>query len=144
VPVTQVQPNSTGACDASGRDGRQPVGTAGIVWLILIGRTTASGRQAGLGKDRGISSEQDALLGALFFLGYFLFQIPGAWYAEQRSAKRLIFWSLLLWGVLASLTSVIRDIHLPYLDRLLLGVAESVVLPGMLIFLSPNFAAFLA
>ncbi len=81
------------------------------------------------------------MLGALFFLGYFLFQIPAAWYAETRSAKRLMFWSLLLWGVLATLTGMISDIELLYADRFLLGVAESVVLPGMLIFLSHWFTS---
>jgi sugar phosphate permease len=108
--------------------------------LAYVDRANYSiGSAAGLGKDLGITGEQDALLGALFFLGYFLFQIPGAWYAESRSAKRLIFWSLLLWGVLAALTGVLTDIHLLYLDRFLLGIAESVVLPGMLIFLSHWF-----
>jgi sugar phosphate permease len=109
--------------------------------LAYVDRANYSiGSAGGLGHDLGITGEQDALLGALFFLGYFLFQIPGAWYAEKRSAKRLIFWSLLLWGVLASLTGVISDIHLLYLDRFLLGVAESVVLPGMVIFLSHWFS----
>ncbi len=108
--------------------------------LAYVDRANYSiGSAAGLGKDLGITGQQDALLGALFFLGYFLFQIPGAWYAEARSAKRLIFWSLLLWGVLAALTGVLTDIHLLYLDRFLLGIAESVVLPGMLIFLSHWF-----
>ncbi len=109
--------------------------------LAYVDRANYSiGSAAGLAKDLGITGNADALLGALFFLGYFMFQIPGAWYAEQRSAKRLIFWSLLLWGVLASLIGVITDIHLLYLDRFLLGVAESVVLPGMLIFLSHWFS----
>ncbi|HEY6433811.1 MAG TPA: MFS transporter [Acetobacteraceae bacterium] len=108
--------------------------------LAYVDRANYSiGSAAGLGKDLGITGQQDALLGALFFLGYFLFQIPGAWYAESRSAKRLIFWSLLLWGVLAALTGILTDIHLLYLDRFLLGIAESVVLPGMLIFLSHWF-----
>lgn len=108
--------------------------------LAYVDRANYSiGSAAGLGKDLGITGQQDALLGALFFLGYFLFQIPGAWYAESRSAKTLIFWSLILWGVLASLTGVISDIHLLYLDRFLLGIAESVVLPGMIIFLSHWF-----
>jgi len=99
------------------------------------------GSAAGLAKDLDISGRSGALLGALFFLGYFLFQIPAAWYAETRSAKRLIFWSLLLWGALATLTGVITNIDLLYIDRFLLGVAESVVLPGMLIFLSHWFVS---
>lgn len=108
--------------------------------LAYVDRANYSiGSAAGLAHDLGITGQQDALLGALFFLGYFLFQIPAAWYAESRSAKRLMFWSLLLWGVLAALTGVISDIHWLYLDRFLLGVVESAVLPGMLIFLSHWF-----
>lgn len=108
--------------------------------LAYVDRANYSiGSASGLGNDLGITGSQDALLGALFFLGYFLFQIPGAWYAEARSAKKLIFGSLILWGVLASLTGVLTDISLLYAVRFLLGVAESVVLPSMLIFLSHWF-----
>ncbi len=110
--------------------------------LAYVDRANYSiGSAAGLTKDLGITGQAGALLGALFFLGYFLFQIPAAWYAEERSAKRLMFWSLLLWGVLATLTGVIRNIGLLYVDRFLLGVAESVVLPGMLVFLSHWFTS---
>ena len=108
--------------------------------LAYVDRANYSiGSAAGLAKDLHITGNADALLGALFFLGYFFFQIPGAWYAERRSAKRLIFWSLLLWGVLASLIGLISNLYALYLVRFLLGVAESVVLPGMLIFLSHWF-----
>jgi MFS family permease len=108
--------------------------------LAYVDRANYSiGSAGGLSKDLGITGEQDALLGALFFFGYFLFQIPGAWYAETRGAKKAIFLSLLLWGVLASLTGFLHDIRLLYIDRFLLGISESVVLPGMLIFLSSWF-----
>ena len=43
-----------------------------------------------------------SLIGASFFLGYFLFQMPGAIYAERRSVRTSIFWSLIAWGALAS------------------------------------------
>ena len=91
------------------------------------------GAAAGMAADLHISSAQNSLLGSLFFLGYFLFQIPGAAYAQKYSVKRLIFFGLIAWGVLASATGLIADIHLLYLDRFLLGVVESAVLPAMLI-----------
>ncbi len=58
---------------------------------------------AGINSDLGISKGLSSLIGALFFLVYFFFQIfffqiPGAIYAERRSVKRLVFWSLILWG----------------------------------------------
>src|SRR5580704_4949494 len=56
------------------------------------------GAAAGLAETLHITSSQWALLGSLFFLGYFLFQIPGAAYAQKRSARKLIFFALLFWG----------------------------------------------
>jgi sugar phosphate permease len=110
--------------------------------LAYVDRANYSiGSAGGLAGDLGITGQAGALLGALFFLGYFLFQVPAAWYAETRSAKRIMFWSLLLWGVLATLTGLINNVYLLYADRFLLGVAESVVLPAMLIFLSHWFSS---
>lgn len=61
---------------------------------------------AGITEDLGITKGISSLLGALFFLGYFFFQIPGAIYAERRSVRKLIFICLILWGGCASLTGI--------------------------------------
>lgn len=97
------------------------------------------GAAAGMAQDLHIDSSAVSLLGALFFLGYFLFQIPGAAYAERRSAKRLVFWSMIAWGILASATGLISNVPLLFIDRFLLGVVESAVLPALLILLSHWF-----
>jgi len=89
------------------------------------------GAAAGLARTLKISDSESALLGSLFFLGYFLFQIPGAAFAQRRSARILVFIALVSWGILASLTGVIRSFWLLAVDRLLLGVAESFILPAM-------------
>ncbi len=108
--------------------------------LAYLDRANYSfGAASGMAADLKIDAAASSLLGALFFLGYFFFQIPAAMYAERRSAKRLIFWSLILWGLLAAATGLLTDVSLLYIDRFLLGVMESVVLPGMLIFLSHWF-----
>ena len=91
------------------------------------------GAAAGMAKDLHLSAGQNVWLGSLFFLGYFFFQIPGAIYAQRYSAKQLIFFGLIGWGLLASATGLINDINLLYVDRFLLGVVESAVLPAMLI-----------
>src|ERR1700709_1555170 len=84
------------------------------------------GAAAGLATTLHITGSQSALLGSLFFLGYFVFQIPGAAYTRRRSARSLIFVALVTWGTLAALTGVIRQFWLLALDRLLLGVAGSI------------------
>ncbi|MED4224395.1 MFS transporter [Neobacillus cucumis] len=97
------------------------------------------GAAAGLAKDLHITPGTSSLLGSLFFLGYFFFQVPGASYAEKKSAKKLIFWSLILWGCLASATGLITNINLLFVFRFALGVVESAVMPAMLVFLSHWF-----
>ena len=77
---------------------------------------------SGMAEDLNITPGLSSLLGALFFLGYFFFQVPGAIYAEKRSVKKLIFVSLILWGGLATLTGMVSDVYLLVAIRFLLGV----------------------
>lgn len=93
----------------------------------------------GMATDLKITPTMSSLLSSLFFLGYFFFQIPGALYAASRSAKKLIFWSLILWGGLATATGLISNINLLIVIRFALGIVESAVMPAMLIFLSRWF-----
>ncbi|MCO7517077.1 MFS transporter [Pseudomonas guariconensis] len=90
---------------------------------------------SGMADDLHITPALSSLLGALFFLGYFFFQVPGAIYAQKRSVKKLIFVSLILWGGLATLTGMVQDVYLLIGIRFLLGVVEAAVMPAMLIYL---------
>ncbi|EKK5267259.1 MFS transporter [Cronobacter dublinensis] len=94
---------------------------------------------AGINDDLGITKGISSLLGALFFLGYFFFQIPGAIYAERRSVRKLIFICLILWGGCASLTGVVSNIPMLAAIRFILGVVEAAVMPAMLIYISNWF-----
>ncbi|MCK8494955.1 MFS transporter [Spirosoma sp. RP8] len=97
------------------------------------------GAASGMATDLQITPAMSSLLGSLFFLGYFFFQVPGAIYAEKKSAKQLIFWSLILWGGLAMATGIISNVTLLIGIRFALGVVESAVMPSMLLFLSRWF-----
>jgi MFS family permease len=97
------------------------------------------GAASGMAEDLQISPGMSSLLGSLFFLGYFFFQIPGAHYAAHHSTKKLIFWSLILWGGLATATGMVSDVHWLIGIRFMLGVVESAVMPAMLILLSNWF-----
>jgi len=94
---------------------------------------------AGINRDLGISQGLSSLIGALFFLGYFFFQIPGAIYAERRSVKKLVFVSLVLWGGCAALTGIVSNIASLIIIRFVLGVVEAAVMPAMLILISNWF-----
>ncbi len=97
------------------------------------------GAAAGLAKTLHISGYQSSLLASLFFLGYFLPQVPAIALMQRTSARWMIFAALVAWGAFAALTGVIRIYWLLVVDRLLLGVAESFVFPAMLILLTRWF-----
>lgn len=104
--------------------------------LAYLDRANFSfGSASNMAHDLAITPQVSSLLGALFFLGYFFFQVPGAAYAEQKSAKKLVFWSLILWGILAAATGMLSDPYQLMAVRFFLGVVESVVMPAMLVFL---------
>ncbi|HEY1848752.1 MAG TPA: MFS transporter [Opitutaceae bacterium] len=100
-----------------------------------FGIATASGMAASL----GIDGKRSSLLGAMFFLGYFIFQVPGTLLAERMGIRRLVFLCLLLWGAMASLTGWISSIPCLYAVRFTLGAAEAAVLPSMIVYLNRWF-----
>jgi sugar phosphate permease len=97
------------------------------------------GAAAGIAATLNLSNQQVSLLAGLFFLGYFAFQVPGATLAKRYSVRLVVCCCLVSWGVFAACTGVIRQFWLLALDRLLLGVAESMVFPLMLHLLSNWF-----
>ena len=66
------------------------------------------GAAAGMASDLHISAAQSSLLGSLFFLGYFLFQIPGAALCPEIQCQAADFFGLIGWGCLASATGLIK------------------------------------
>jgi sugar phosphate permease len=97
------------------------------------------GAAGGMAADLHISSNMSSLLGSLFFLGYFFFQIPGTIYASRNSARKLIFWSLICWGLSAMATGLINNVKILLFIRFMLGVFESAVFPSMLVLISRWF-----
>ena len=99
----------------------------------------ASGVAGGLADTMGMSASMSSLVLSLFFIGYLALQIPGAAYAERHSAKKLVFWALVLWGGLCSLQGIVTKPWMLATTRTLLGVVESVVFPAMLVYLTHWF-----
>ncbi|MBB5056247.1 sugar phosphate permease [Granulicella aggregans] len=97
------------------------------------------GAAAGLAASLRIDGRQSSLLSALFFLGYFIFQVPGVILARKRSATRLVALSLVAWGSLAAMTGVLHSFWMLALVRFLLGVAESFIFPAMLLLITRWF-----
>lgn len=109
--------------------------------LAYLDRSNFSiGIAGGMKADLALSGAMSSLIGASFFLGYCVFQIPGTVYAERRSVRTLIFWCTLAWGLLAAAQGVVNSATLLLVDRFLLGAVEAAVLPAMVVFLARWFS----
>ena len=97
------------------------------------------GAAAGMASTLHMTGSRISLLSSLFFLGYFAFQLPGASVARRFGVRRVVFVLLIAWGAFAALTGVLRNFWLLAADRVLLGVAESLIFPAMLLLLTQWF-----
>ena len=89
--------------------------------------------------DLGFSEGVVGLGAGIFFLGYFLLEIPGALIAERWSARRWIARIMISWGVVTVLMAFIHTARQFYLVRFLVGAAEAGFLPGVIVYLTHWF-----
>src|ERR1700753_1300834 len=89
-----------------------------------------------MGKDLGFNTEVLGFGAGIFFIGYFLLEIPGALLIENWSARLWLARIIISWGLLAVLTGLIRTPTQFYIARFVLGAAEAGFFPGGGLFLS--------
>ena len=87
-------------------------------------------------KELGFSDAVFGFGGGVFFIGYFLLEIPGTVLVEVWSARKWIARIMISWGILASATAWIHTAHQFYWLRFFLGMAEAGFFPGIVVYLS--------
>jgi D-galactonate transporter len=76
-------------------------------------------------------------LGAgIFFLGYFVFEVPSNIILHKVGARVWICRVLVTWGIISGCTALVRTPAEFYTMRLLLGIAEAGFFPGMILYLT--------
>ncbi len=78
----------------------------------------------------------------LFFLGYFLAEIPSNLILNKVGARRWIARILITWGIIAALTGFVWSEWSFYGNRVLLGLAEAGFYPGVLLYLTWWFPSY--
>ena len=79
--------------------------------------------------------------GGIFFLSYFLFEVPSNLCLEKFGARRWIARIMMTWGVLAGGMALVKGPQSLYLMRFLLGAAEAGFFPGVILYLTYWFPA---
>ena len=89
--------------------------------------------------DLGFSPSVIGFGAGIFFLGYFLLEIPGALIVERWSARRWIARIMISWGIVTVLMAFIHTPRQFYWVRFLVGAAEAGFLPGVIVYLTHWF-----
>jgi MFS transporter, ACS family, tartrate transporter len=89
-----------------------------------------------MNKDLGLNSQQYSIAAGIFFIGYFLFEVPSNLMLHKVGARIWIARILLSWGLVASLTGLVQSVHQLYGARVLLGFAEAGYYPGIVLYLT--------
>src|SRR4051812_29766702 len=92
-------------------------------------------------RDLGLSPSVFGFGGGIFFVSYFLFEVPSNLALEKFGARRWIARIMITWGVLAGGMALVTGPRSLYLMRLLLGAAEAGFFPGVILYLTYWFPA---
>ena len=87
-------------------------------------------------QDLHFSATVFGLGAGIFFLSYFLFEVPSNLLLEKFGARRWIARIMITWGVLAGGMALVKGPQSLYLMRLLLGAAEAGFFPGVILYLT--------
>jgi ACS family tartrate transporter-like MFS transporter len=94
-----------------------------------------------MNKDLGLSASAFGFGAGIFFLAYFLFEVPSNLFLERVGARKWIARIMFTWGVISGATAFIGGELSFYVVRVLLGIAEAGFFPGIIFFLTLWFPA---
>jgi len=77
----------------------------------------------------------------MFFLGYFLFEVPSNLFLERIGARKWIARIMFTWGLVAMGMMLVRSVPTFYGMRFLLGIAEAGFFPGVILYMTYWFTA---
>lgn len=105
-----------------------------FVLLLVISsldRANLSFAALQMNAELGLTPKTYGTAVSAFFVGYLVFQFPSMYLLHRCGARRWIFGSVLLWGLIALGMVLVRDASALNILRCLLGVAEAGFAPGV-------------
>lgn len=109
--------------------------------IAYLDRVNVSYAALDMSADLGFTATTYGFGAGIFFVGYFLLEVPGAVIAQRWGVRRLICRIMVSWGVLAMLMGFIQNATQFYWLRFFIGAAEAGFFPAMIVYLSRWFRA---
>lgn len=116
---------------------RRLIPLMGLLYLVsFLDRVNVSYAALTMNADIGLSASAFGLGAGIFFIGYFLFEIPSNLILHRVGARRWIARILVTWGLVSMAMAGVSGPTSFYVARFLLGVAEAGFFPGMILYLT--------
>jgi ACS family tartrate transporter-like MFS transporter len=110
-------------------------------FIAYLDRVNVSFAALQMNKDLGLTASAFGFGAGIFFLAYFVFEVPSNLLLAHFGARRWIARIMFTWGLLSGAMAFITGETGFYVVRVLLGAAEAGFFPGMIFFLTLWFPA---
>lgn len=105
-------------------------------FLAYLDRVNLGFAALTMNAELGFSPTVFAWGAGIFFVGYFIFEVPSNIALEKFGASRWIARIMVSWGVISALMALVGGATSFYALRFLLGVAEAGFFPGIILYLT--------
>ena len=107
-----------------------------LYFVAYLDRVNVGFAALTMNRDIGLSDAAFGLGAGIFFIGYFLFEVPSNIILHKVGARRWIARIMLTWGLVSACMAFVQGPVSFYILRFLLGVAEAGFFPGIILYLS--------
>lgn len=112
-----------------------------LYFIAFLDRVNIGFAALTMNQDLGFSPTVFGLGAGIFFLGYFLFEVPSNLILHKVGARIWIARVMITWGFVSGCMAFVQGTTSFYILRFLLGVAEAGFFPGIILYLSYWFPA---
>ena len=109
--------------------------------LAYLDRVNIGTAKLQMAADLSLSATAYGLGAGIFFLGYFIFEVPSNMLLHRLGARTWIARIMVSWGLLSAAMGWVQSTTGFYVLRFLLGVAEAGFFPGVVLYLTYWFPA---
>jgi ACS family tartrate transporter-like MFS transporter len=104
--------------------------------LAFIDRANVGMASLQMNADIGLSSSVFGFGASLFFVSYFLMEVPSNLMLQRFGARIWIARIMITWGIVSACMAFVWNAHSFYVMRFLLGAAEAGFFPGVILYLT--------
>lgn len=110
-----------------------------LYFVSFLDRVNVGFAALTMNAELGLTPTAFGLGGGLFFIGYFLFEVPSNLILSKVGARVWIARVMISWGIVSAASALVTGPTSFYSVRFLLGVAEAGFFPGIIYYLAQWF-----